>query len=39
MDTNKIMASLQAKYPYEKEYLQAVREVWESVEGVYKQQA
>ena len=25
MNTNKIMAGLQAKYPYEKEYLQAVR--------------
>ena len=37
MDTNKIMASLQAKYPYEKEYLQAVREVLESVEDVYNQ--
>lgn len=37
MNTNKIMAGLQAKYPYEKEYLQAVREVLESIEDVYNQ--
>lgn len=32
MNTEKIMANLQAKYPTEKEYLQAVREVLESIE-------
>ena len=31
------MAKLQAKYPYEKEYLQAVHEVLESIEDVYNQ--
>ena len=31
------MARLQAKYPYEKEYLQAVHEVLESIEEVYNQ--
>ena len=31
------MAKLQAKYPYEKEYLQAVHEVLESIEEVYNQ--
>lgn len=35
MNTSKVMASLQAKYPAEKEYLQAVREVLESIEDVY----
>ncbi len=35
MNTAKVMASLQAKYPAEKEYLQAVREVLESIEDVY----
>ncbi len=35
MNTNEIMASLQAKYPAEKEFLQAVREVLESIEDVY----
>ena len=35
MNTNQIMASLQAKYPTEKEYLQAVREVLESIEETY----
>ncbi len=35
MNTNEIMASLQAKYPSEKEYLQAVREVLESIEETY----
>ncbi|MDE5890274.1 MAG: NADP-specific glutamate dehydrogenase [Bacteroidales bacterium] len=35
MRTNDIMASLQAKYPTEKEYLQAVREVLESIEETY----
>lgn len=37
MRTEEIMAKLQAKYPMEKEYLQAVREVLESIEGVYNQ--
>ncbi len=31
------MAKLQAKYPLEKEYLQAVQEVLESIEDVYNQ--
>ncbi|MCR5003916.1 MAG: NADP-specific glutamate dehydrogenase [Bacteroidales bacterium] len=35
MNTAKVMSSLQAKYPAEKEYLQAVREVLESIEDVY----
>ena len=35
MRTEEIMARLQAKYPAEKEYLQAVREVLESIEDVY----
>ncbi|MCD8208186.1 MAG: glutamate dehydrogenase, partial [Bacteroidales bacterium] len=35
MNTNEIMASLQVKYPAEKEFLQAVREVLESIEDVY----
>ena len=35
MKTNEIISRLQAKYPGEKEYLQAVREVLESVEDVY----
>ena len=35
MDTNAIMAGLQAKYGNEKEYLQAVREVLETIEDVY----
>ena len=35
MKTEQIMAKLQAKYPTEKEYLQAVREVLESIEDVY----
>ena len=37
MKTNEIMARLQAKYPGESEYLQAVREVLESVEDTYNQ--
>ena len=37
MKTSEIMAKLQAKYPGENEYLQAVQEVLESVEGVYNQ--
>ena len=35
MRTEEIMARLQAKYAGEKEYLQAVREVLESIEDVY----
>ena len=35
MKTSAIMARLQAKYPGESEYLQAVQEVLESVEEVY----
>ena len=37
MKTSEIMARLQAKYPGESEYLQAVQEVLESVEEVYNQ--
>ena len=37
MNTNELMAKLQAKYPHEKEYLQAVHEVLESIEDVYNQ--
>ncbi len=37
MDINKIMNSLEAKHPGEKEYLQAVREVLQSVQEVYNQ--
>ena len=37
MKTADIMARLQAKYPLEKEYLQAVQEVLESIEDVYNQ--
>ena len=37
MKTNDIMARLQAKYPGESEYLQAVQEVLESIEDVYNQ--
>ena len=37
MNTKDLMANLQAKYPYEKEYLQAVHEVLESIEDVYNQ--
>ena len=37
MKTQDIMARLQAKYPGENEYLQAVQEVLESVEDVYNQ--
>ena len=35
MDVNNIMSALEAKHPGEKEYLQAVREVLLSVEGIY----
>ena len=37
MKTQELMAKLQAKYPLEKEYLQAVQEVLESIEDVYNQ--
>ena len=37
MKTTEIMARLQAKYPTEMEYLQAVQEVLESIEDVYNQ--
>ena len=37
MRTEDIIARLQAKYPGEKEYLQAVQEVLESIEEVYNQ--
>ena len=37
MRTQDIMARLQTKYPGEKEYLQAVQEVLESIEEVYNQ--
>ncbi len=37
MDVKKIMASLEAKHPGEKEYLQAVHEVLESIEEIYNQ--
>ncbi len=37
MKTELIMSKLQAKYPTEKEYLQAVQEVLESIEEVYNQ--
>lgn len=37
MDIKKIMNSLEAKHPGEKEYLQAVLEVLESIENVYNE--
>ena len=37
MKTAEIMANLEAKHPGEKEYLQAVQEVLESIEEVYNQ--
>lgn len=37
MKVTEIMASLEKKYGHEKEYLQAVREVLESIEEVYNQ--
>ena len=37
MKVNEIMIKLQAKYGHEKEYLQAVHEVLESIEDVYNQ--
>jgi hypothetical protein len=36
MRTEELMAKLQAKYPTEKEYLQAVREVLECIEDVVR---
>jgi glutamate dehydrogenase (NADP+) len=37
MNVQKIMSSLEAKHPGEKEYLQAVHEVLESIEEIYNQ--
>ena len=37
MNVNNLMAELERKHPGEKEYLQAVREVLESIEEVYNQ--
>ena len=37
MKTSQIMASLEAKYGEQKEYLQAVREVLETIEDVYNE--
>lgn len=37
MKVSEVMAKLEAKYGHEKEYLQAVREVLESIEDVYNQ--
>ena len=37
MKVNEVMANLEAKHPGESEYLQAVREVLESIEEVYNQ--
>src|SRR5512145_2141678 len=37
MDVKKIMTDLEQKHPGEKEYLQAVHEVLESIEEVYNQ--
>ena len=37
MNASELMARLPVKYPYEKEYLQAVHEVLESIEEVYNQ--
>lgn len=37
MDLKKIMANLEMKHPGEKEYLQAVHEVLESIEEIYNQ--
>jgi glutamate dehydrogenase (NADP+) len=39
MNVNKIIAGLQSKYPGEKEYLQAVREVLETIEDVVEDNA
>jgi len=37
MNVNKILNSLEAKHPGEKEYLQAVKEVLESIETIYNE--
>ena len=37
MNVAKVMADLEAKHPGEKEFLQAVQEVLESIEEVYNQ--
>ncbi len=37
MEVSKLMAELEKKHPGEVEYLQAVREVLESIEEVYNQ--
>ena len=37
MNVNNLMAELERKHPGENEYLQAVREVLESIEEVYNQ--
>lgn len=37
MNVQKLMADLEAKHPGEKEFLQAVDEVLESIEGIYNQ--
>lgn len=37
MNTNELITKLQVKYPGENEYIQAVREVLESIEDVYNQ--
>jgi len=37
MNVDKLMAGLEAKHPGENEYLQAVREVLESIEDIYNQ--
>ena len=37
MNVAKVMADLEAKHPGEKEFLQAVHEVLESIEEVYNQ--
>ncbi|MCF0173293.1 MAG: NADP-specific glutamate dehydrogenase [Bacteroidales bacterium] len=37
MKVSEVMSTLERKYPYEPEYLQAVREVLESIEDVYNE--
>ena len=39
MKVNEIMTALEAKHPGENEYLQAVREVLESIEEVWTDQS
>ena len=39
MNVDKIMNNLEKKHPGEMEYLQAVREVLESIEEVYNQES